>query len=909
MLKRNQIVTIAGLFLLILGVTIYLVFFHKNGKDFTPAAYAMPETATIIWQGTDAFKNYQDIEKNDLFKVFLNNKNVKSFENDFRYFDSIVSVKEAFKDAFAKKQIIASLHITSANNYQALFLCQMQDDIDAKKFESVLKEVSSGIVIDERVFHGHKIYDTRDATKQNIFSFTILDGIFGISRNAVLVEDAIATFDNSGHRKVALIKRMAELKDKNKVFINYLDFPSLINVFAANDYQNNINSIKDAATFGEYDWDVSGQKIALTGTVKVSKDNNNFLTPLLKQKPQSVTLAKILPARTSLYLIWGVSDFKQYYIDYQVYLDKTNALDAYKSHVTEIEGRQNLSIQNDFINVIGNEWCYALLQPLNEQQPLNEVLIVKPTDIEKWKQRLQQVGHADNGIKVLPAPYREYPVYKAQFEGVFELVFGKLFSGFKQPFYTQIGDAIVFADSLMTVQQCIDGYLDNQTLAGTETYKNFAGSMGSQSNFQAFVSPGKSLSIANHFLRPDLNQTFRDNYYIYRSMSAIGYQLSSNGDDFFSQITAMHGSNEKQGTENLWTLPIEANILGSPYVFTNPASKEKEIVVADQNSNIYLISNSGIVRWKKKLDENVQGEVFQVDLYKNEQAEYLFATKSKFYLVDHDGNDVANYPISSAAPVKDNFAMFDFGNMKEYEYYVGTENSKIYGYYIDGKPIPGWGPQNIDAPLSTSLKAVTIKTKTYLFGVTDKGTLYIWNKDGNKTVKPIPLKTKFINPFKIVFGASLQECTFVSVDTNGVLYFVKPDGKTETKKYPGVSGKAFYDFIDTDGDSKKEHVVSTKGQVYAYSTGDPATNWNFKTADTISYAPQFFFINGKTWVGYVNKNTNHIYLQSRAGTMYSGFPLSGNTPFVIDDMNNDGEYEIVVGSADNTLHLYKLGNE
>jgi len=912
MLKRNQIITITGLFLLILGVIIYLVFFHKSNNNYTPAAYAMPESAIVVWQGTDAFKNYQEIEQNNLFKIFLTNKNVKVFESDFRYFDSIISVKEALKEAFSKKQIIASLHITSANTYQALFLCQAQDGIENKKFESALKEVNPAIIIDERVFHGHKIYDARDASKQNIFSFTILDGIFGISRNAVLVEDAITAFDNSGHRSSTLIKRMVEQKDKNKIFVNYASFPSFINVFAAPEYQYNISALNQAASFGEYDWDASGQKTTLTGTVKLSKDNTNFLSPLLKQKPQQVTIAKLLPARTSIYLSWGVGDFKQYYIDYLAYLDKTNALETYNSRKHEAETRQKLNLQDDFVNMVGNEWCYALLQPLNEQQPLNEALIVKPTDIEKWKNKLQQLNQNISSTNLTQAflqPYREYPVYKAQFEGVFELVFCNLFSGFKQPYYAQVGDAIIFTDSLNTLQQCIDGYLDNQTLAGTDGYKAFAGNMGSQSNFQAYVSPGKSLTIANHFLKPELSQVFHDNFYIFRSMSSIGYQLSSNGDDFFSQVVALHGNTEKQGTENIWTLPLEANILGRPYIFANPTTKEKEIFVADQNSNIYLISNAGIVRWKKKLEDNVQGEIYQVDLYKNDQPEYLFATKSKIYLLDHDGNNVANYPINTAAVIKDNFAMFDFGNTKEYEYYAGTENGKIYGYYIDGKPMPGWGPQNLDAPLSSSLKAVTIKTKTYFFGVTDKGIFYIWNKDGNKTVKPITLKTKFTNPFRIIFGPSLPECTFMSVDTSGVQYIFKPDGKIETKKYPGVSGKAFYDFLDTDGDGKKEHVISVPAHIYDYSTGHPATNWNFKTADTMTYAPQFFFVNGKTWVGYVAKNASHIYLQSRAGTMYSGFPLSGNSPFVIEDMNNDGEYEIVVGSADNTLHLYKLGNE
>ena len=74
MLKRNQIVTIVGIFLLILCITVYLLFFRKGGGKYVPAAYAMPESAVMAWQGTDALKNFSAIENNELFKVFLTNK-------------------------------------------------------------------------------------------------------------------------------------------------------------------------------------------------------------------------------------------------------------------------------------------------------------------------------------------------------------------------------------------------------------------------------------------------------------------------------------------------------------------------------------------------------------------------------------------------------------------------------------------------------------------------------------------------------------------------------------------------------------------------------------------------------------------------------------------------------------------
>ena len=45
-------------------------------------------------------------------------------------------------------------------------------------------------------------------------------------------------------------------------------------------------------------------------------------------------------------------------------------------------------------------------------------------------------------------------------------------------------------------------------------------------------------------------------------------------------------------------------------------TKQKDIVVQDIKNQLYLISNQGVVRWKKKISAPIIGGVKQIDLFK-----------------------------------------------------------------------------------------------------------------------------------------------------------------------------------------------------------------------------------------------------------------------------------------------------
>ena len=225
----------------------------------------------------------------------------------------------------------------------------------------------------------------------------------------MLVEDAISAYDESGHNSLPVIKRMAELKDKNKLFINYKTAPSFINIYASSSSQDNINSLKNSADFGEYDADGNGPKISLAGTLHTAKDNSDYFSIFLNQKPGKTDFAKVLPSRTAVYLSWSASDFRQYYKDYLSYLDKNKELENYKNLKADVESRKGIDIENELVSLAGNEWGYAQLQPVNAQAPQEEILIMKPAENDNGSKNCCPLMRGWHKLSCL-LPYRLHTV-------------------------------------------------------------------------------------------------------------------------------------------------------------------------------------------------------------------------------------------------------------------------------------------------------------------------------------------------------------------------------------------------------------------------------------------------------------------------------------------------------------------
>ena len=60
-------------------------------------------------------------------------------------------------------------------------------------------------------------------------------------------------------------------------------------------------------------------------------------------------------------------------------------------------------------------------------------------------------------------------------------------------------------------------------------------------------------------------------------------------------------------------------------------------------------------------------------------------------------------------------------------------------------------------------------------------------------------------------------------------------------------------------------------------------------------------------IGLVSEERHELYLLNNDGSMYSGFPLRGSTPFSIGVFkSSESKFNLVVGNEDNFLYNYSV---
>ncbi|MDQ3073539.1 MAG: hypothetical protein M3Q97_09795 [Bacteroidota bacterium] len=455
-----------------------------------------------------------------------------------------------------------------------------------------------------------------------------------------------------------------------------------------------------------------------------------------------------------------------------------------------------------------------------------------------------------------------------------------------------------------TLEKVVDAFLANQTLSQSDAYNGFMKNFASEGNFFTYINPRRALLLGEKYVRSTYAPAYRNNYDSYKNIGHIGFQLAANGENIFSMIALAAEKETPGSSEQVWKFTLEDEVLGKPFIIQLPNSTACDFLVFDKSYNAYLISNAGILKWKRKLEAKPVTSVHAVDLYRDGSQQYLFATTGKIYMLDQEGKDVANYPLRlSLAPVGE-MLYIDQTPEGDAQYFVSTEKARIYGYSLDGKPLPGWNPLMPDATLETPLRYFTAKGKMYFYGSTQKGSLYVWDGNGKQFKAPVQTASRFNSPFYLQYGGTLERSTFYSVDTGGNLYSIGMDGSINIKEIKEVPEPDFFAYEDTDGNSRKEFILTSENGITAFE-GDSLA-WRIATQESVVHPPEFFLLDGTYWIGYVAPVAGKIHLVSRSGTSYPGFPMVGNTPFLLRDVNSDGTPEVVTGGSSGALYLYRL---
>ena len=892
--------------LLMAAVSIIAYNFYKNVKQpVTKTSFAaIPQNAALILKEKDFNGLYDKISNTNLIweELISNTETAQSTNAQIHYLDSLLS--GPFKALFNKKPLLASLHLSGANDFDFIFYIPINGETSEDNLIQKIKSVAKSNP-QKRVYDGANIH-TFPTNNNSKISVTVYKNTLAFSYSTVLIEDVIRQLNAetsliNDAQFAKMIANSGQSEDGN-LFLHNKYFSKIINQYINKSAKKYAANLEHYTNWTELDISVKSNMLSLNGFS--FSDENNSVSLFKNQKPQDLDLLSIAPFNTAFLYHYGLSNAKGFFENRKLSLKNTNQFFSLQKYLDNQTEKYSIDLEEELLANIGNEVAFLITESLTNDFSANKFVIFHTNNTEKTNKDLTEIASKVNANEYEPVSFNDYTINKIELKNVFNNLLGKPFINLENHFYTIIDDYVVFGNSESGLKKFITNIINEKTLSNNDNFKSFNDNLSSNSNIFIYNNVARSIKLYKQYAFEDYLPVFDEKIEVFRKFEALALQVSSEKNGlFYNNIQLKYNPVYKQETASLWELALDSSISFAPQIVLNHKTKAKEIFVQDDANKIYLISNIGKVIWTKQLQEPIMGEVKQIDVYKNNKLQLLFNTKSKIYLLDRNGNNVESYPVKLASNATNEVTPLDYVNNRNYRIIIGCEDNMVYNYDITGTKTKGWEYKSENSPAKGRVWHFVISNKDYIVVPLKNGKVKVIQRNGKDRLIFENKLAVSGNAIYLKKASSLDKTVLTTIDSLGNVSQLFFNGKTSLILNDDAKQNTKFNYFDYNSNKQNDFVFVNDKSIKVLDPEKKVLYDNeFET--TITYAPQQFKLADKTTkLGVVTEK--EIYLINTNGAIEDGFPLAGSTPFSISDINNDNTSNLVVAHG-KMLYTYNL---
>jgi len=919
-LKMRKTIAIIGAIIILGGLGTFIYLQKQQVPEYNISRLVSSEAAFFI-DVHDPLDFLDKIrEDNKIWDELSKIKAVQAFDGNLHTLDSLIKEDDALRSAIEDKRIIISAEKQGKKRIGFTFLMKAGNIREQKKLQGYLEKwgTPGQTQLRTRNYNRIKLYSIRKK-ERTVLSFATIQGVLIASRSEMLVEQAIrqSSVDNPVTNDSSF-KKIRETAGKNvagNLYINFDHLPELLALPLDQPFRDYIEQLSHFASWSVLDMNIKPDAFLLNGFSMDDPERSDVLDLFTHQEPVDLDIENVLPANTSTFISLGISNKEQYKSQLHELYQQKGSLNDYRQWKDQIHSDYGFDPEETFYNLLHEEAGIAFLSA-NAKQPRKSAFIVLKTKGKRQarsslsqvsRKAVERAGEPPHQTSLKIDQETHYPIYKLPVEELFARLFGSLFRGFGNKYFTLLDNYVVFGSSPEMLKEFIYSNILNKTLNHNPNYEKFSEYLSDQSNFHFYTNMYRSPHLIAHYLRDDLKKSIDENLEHFRKFQALAYQFMGNEGMCYNNLFIKYIPRIREEPKTVWETHLDTAVDFKPALVTNHYTGKNEIFVQDLNNKIYLINNVGRILWEKQLNEPIMSDVYQIDYYRNGKLQMMFNTRNKIHLLDRNGNYVERYPVSLPSPATAPMALFDYENNRKYRIFIPCENKKIYDFSKDGDIIPGWEFDQTDTRVTKRVQHFRVDTKDYIV-FADQYRIYILNRRGQVRVR---LEDQFArsknNLFVLEPGTSQNPPRLATTDRNGTVRYVRFNGEVSSLDMGQHSTNHHFDYQDIDSDGLKDFIFLDDNTLEVKDRKGKEI-YSVELEAEISDPPiHFYFSYEDRKIGLVSDQQNQIYLFNPDGDVYEGFPLKGSTPFSIGYLDDAGkDFHLIVGNKYNFLYNYNV---
>lgn len=462
--------------------------------------YLIPKDAVFIIQANEPVADWKKFSTSAPWQKLKQAPTFAGIAEQAETLDSLLQANKTLLSLVGQREMMISVHKTRTDAWDFLMVVDLQKasklDLLKDQIEQVYK--MTGQQVTERQYNGFTISELRDPETREMMYTAFVDNHLIMSYIGRLVE---ASIDERAQpqigREYAFIEvdKLVANKGLCRLFVNYEYLPQFMTIYLGGRNET-LDQFSRSMSFAGLYTTVEKDRLEVQGYSLMRDDVDPYVEALLSSGKHKIQAPEILSARTAVYAHLGFDDIKTFVSRLEDALASGNrtAYDAYKSSRDRIEKYFDISLEENFLGWMSGEIAFTQSEPglLGREPEL--ILAIRATNIKDARRNMDLIEKRikrRTPVSVKAVEYKGYEINYVDMKGFFKLFFGKWFEKFDTPYYTFVGDYVVFSTKSASLLSFVEDYEQGNLLKNDEGFRRASGRANNASTLFAYVDMPK----------------------------------------------------------------------------------------------------------------------------------------------------------------------------------------------------------------------------------------------------------------------------------------------------------------------------------------------------------------------------------------------------------------------------------
>lgn len=864
------------LFLISFGLISLLVWYffvqdtYRHPYASVQPIEAIPQNTPIILEFEDFYLLRHEVAKmpyaNEMSTAFF----VKKMSEDFGVMRKLFSKTKHHLQLLLNSPITAGLHLSGKNEVDFLYVLKDKTG----KFN--LNELLEGFPTRKSTSNQNIVYRLELENGAN-YTLTIFKDLILISKFAYLVENAMEQLKDPANnllKEERLNFSNQPQREKNQVGVTILfdNLKAFINPFLDKKATKYLKYFSGEISSGYLLLDFEKEGVNIKGSLK--SENASLQHVFNNNKITNSKCLQVLPENISYYF--------------------RNSLKG------NFDKSEDVFFNKYFFPWLGDEWLIGRVEVFTRKMKAEKFVAyqIHQDKKETAEYYLQKLTDSIGIIKSWN--YQTYPIRQVAGEKL-PIPFTKEQEclSLEKYCYAFIDDYVVFAGAPRILENWIDQYTTNQVLASFIPYLKMKGQAGNNGTSEFYLNPLTSQQFwANSF--DAKNENALNQLKIWERFPSIGMNATWRKGEFLLEGFLLYEKENREKIKVKWRTPLKNMARTQPFTIFNDEEGVYNILVQDEENILYLLDQDGEIIWEKSLEHPIQSEIKAANFFSDASVGILFNTPHQIYLLDLEGNERNNFPLTLSSPIAAGVLLADFGE-NEFGIFISCENEVIYGFDKEGIPLSGWNSIEGAGLVKQPLRHFLTEDKNFIVAINTQGGISIYGKDGFELKKIEPATKKISNT--LFFQLGKLDPRVVFSNGNGIveIHNLSEKDASKSKVFEKKTGNVIYAAADIGGDNFCDfamlHNNTLTIKYFHQKEFKEYGSYQFSNIQDEIFGVQSRQM-GKAMIGTLSKKQNQIFLLDKKGNLEPGFPLSGSTKFELLHLSALDQKVLLVADKD-----------